>query len=139
MNSNNSIPPTVDAGVMGHAMALLAAVSDVQGTRKRLQQLADGQAALAEAQRAHDAAADRARQAATDLADLRQLQSQMADRAAELDQRATQLDVAAGAHAARQKNLDERERAIGAQAADLQRRTAAFDARVKTFRDQLAS
>jgi hypothetical protein len=134
MNSNSSIPPTIDAGMMGHAMALLAAVSDVEGTRKRLQQLADGQAALAEAQRAHDAAADQARQAAADLADLRQLQSQMADRAAELDQRGTTLDVAASAHQARDKALDVREKAIADRERALTAREVSFTDRVSQLK-----
>jgi hypothetical protein len=62
----------------------------------------------------------------------------LADKQAEHDRNTTALAAASEANAKRSKDLDERARAIDAQAADLQRRTTAFDACIKSWRDQLA-
>jgi hypothetical protein len=81
------------------------------------------------------AEADRA---AAALSDLTVREKVLADKQAEHDHNTTALAVASEANAKRSRDLDERERAVEAQASDLQRRTQAFDARVREFRDQLA-
>jgi hypothetical protein len=138
MNPTSYLPPIADPALITLAAQLLAALSDPEGTKARLGALADAQDAFQTAKHAHDDAADQARQTAAKLAGLAADKAALADKQAEHDRNTTALAVASEANAKRSRDLDERERAIEAQASDLQRRTAAFDARVKTFRDELA-
>jgi DNA repair exonuclease SbcCD ATPase subunit len=137
MNSLNLLPPISDTALQ-LAAQLLAALSDPVSTKKRLAQLSDAQDALRAAQADHDAAKAGAEQAAVKLASLVADKAALADKQVEHDRNATALAVASEAVSKRARDLDERERAIDAQTGDLQRRTQAFDSRVKTFRDQLA-
>jgi chromosome segregation ATPase len=139
MNSlNTTLPPQIDPAVITLATQLLASLSDSSATTGRLQQLADATDALVQAKTDHDTAKAEAEQAAVKLASLEADKAALADKQVEHDRNVTALAVASEANAKRGRDLDERARAIDAQATDLQHRTAAFDARVKTFRDQLA-
>jgi chromosome segregation ATPase len=138
MNPTSSLPPLADPALITLAAQLLAALSDPEGTKARLGALADAQDAFQSAKLAHDDAADQARHAAASLSDLKAREKALADKQAEHERSATALAVASEANARRGRDLDERERALEAQASDLQRRTSAFDARVKAFRDELA-
>jgi hypothetical protein len=137
--NSTPVPPTADPTAIQLALNLLTALSDARGTRTRIQQFSDAQDAFVAAKRAHDDAAEQARQAGAALGDLTAREGKLADAQAKHDRNTTALAVASEANAKRGRDLDERARAIDAQASDLQRRTAAFDARVKEFRDQLAS
>jgi hypothetical protein len=135
MNSFNSLPPMADPTALQLAAQLLAALADPTTTEKRLAALADAQAAFAAAKKDHDDAAAASAAAAANLGDLTALASKLADDRVEHDRNVTALAVASEANAKRSRDLDERERAIEAQATDLQRRISAHDARVKQFRD----
>jgi hypothetical protein len=114
-------------------------LADPAGSQAQLQQLA----AATDAMRASHADAVTAKAEAD--ASAAALASLQADRAsfesekAEHAQAVTALGVASQANGKRSRDLDERERAVEAQATDLQRRISAHDARVKEFRDMLAS
>jgi chromosome segregation ATPase len=135
---NTPLPPHTDPATITLAAQLLAALADRAGTQAKLQQLADATNVL---RAAHADAVTAKAEAETSIAQLASLQ---ADRVAFESERAehqravTALSVASEANSKRSRDLDERERSVEAQAADLQRRISAHDARVKEFRDTLA-
>jgi hypothetical protein len=136
MNSfNTSLPPLADPTSLQLATQLLAALSDPEGTKARLKVLKDAQDAYQSAKVAHDESAAASAASAASLGDLTAREAALADKQAEHDRNATALHVASEANAKRSRDLDERERAVEAQASDLQRRVSAHDARVKQFRD----
>jgi hypothetical protein len=139
MNSSFGLPPVQDPSTIQLALSLIGALSDPAGSKKRLQQLADGQAAYLAAKKGHDEAAAASAAASASLNDLTVREGKLADRGAELDQRATQLDVAASAHQARTKTLDDREGALADRERSLLARETAFTDRVQTLKQQLAS
>jgi hypothetical protein len=135
MNSTFSLPPVSDPSAIQLALNLLTALADAKNTKVRLQQFADAQDAFIAAKRDHDDAAAASAAAAANLGDLTALASRLADDRAEHDRNVLALQVASEANSKRSRDLDERERAVEAQTADLQRRVAAHDGRVKQFRD----
>ena len=135
--NNTPLPPLADPTSLQLATQLLAALSDPEGTKARLGALRDAQDAYGLAKKEHDAAKAAADVGATKLATLEADKAALADDRAEHERAVLALSVAADANSRRSRELDERERAIEAGAADLQRRTAAHDARLKEFRDTL--
>jgi LPS O-antigen subunit length determinant protein (WzzB/FepE family) len=135
---NASLPPHTDPATIVLAAQLLAVLSDPEGSKAQLQRLADATDALRAA--AADASTAKA-EADASVADLASLQADKASfeaKKAEHQQAVLALQVASEANSRRSKELDELERTIAAQTADLQRRISTHDARVKEFRDMLA-
>jgi chromosome segregation ATPase len=137
--NNAALPPIQDPALIVQAAALLASLSDPKGTKARLQQLSGATNALISAKADHDLAKGQAEQAAVKLAGLQADKAALEDKLAEHQKAVLALQVASEANSQRGRDLDVRERAIEAQASDLQRRVSAHDARLKQFRDQLAS
>jgi hypothetical protein len=133
--NNTPLPPLADPTSLQLATQLLAALADPEGTKARMEALKDAQAAYQSAKVGHDAAKAAADAGAADLASLEADKAGLAEKQAEYDRNVTALAVASEANAKRSRDLDERERALDAQTADLQRRISAHDARVKQFRD----
>jgi chromosome segregation ATPase len=131
------LPPHTDPATITLAAQLLASLSDPSGTQARLQQLADATDALRAAAADHLAAKAQAEQAATKLASLEADKLALADQRAEHERAVVALAVTSEATAKRGRDLDDRARLVEAQAADVQRRIAAYDAKVKSFRDEL--
>jgi DNA repair exonuclease SbcCD ATPase subunit len=136
--NNTPLPPVADPTALQLAMHILASLSDPDAAKARLEALAEGQDKYLRAKAEHDNARAEAEQAVATLASLEADKAALAEKQAEHERSALALSVAADANAQRAKLLDEKERSIEAQASDLQRRTQAFDARVKQFREQLA-
>jgi chromosome segregation ATPase len=136
--NSSPLPPLADPTSLQLATQLLAALSDPAGTTARLEALAEAQRSFENARKQHDAAKAEADAGRNLLASLQADKAALADAQAEHERNVLALSVAADANSRRSKDLDDRARAIEAQAADLQRRTQAFDARVREFRDQLA-
>jgi hypothetical protein len=134
---NTTLPPHTDPATITLAAQLLASLADPAGSQAKLQQLADATDAMRTAHADALSARAEADQAAAALSDLTAREKVLADKQAEHAQAVTQLAVASQANEKRGQLLDQRERSIEAQAADLQRRTAAHDARLKEFRDTL--
>jgi hypothetical protein len=132
-----SLPPHTDPATITLAAALLASLADPAGSQAKLQQLADAAAAMVQAKADHDTSKAEAEQAAAKLSSLESDRASLVSAKAEHAQAVTQLAVASQANEKRGQLLDQRERSLDAQAADLQRRTAAHDARLKEFRDTL--
>ena len=135
MNTNNFTGAT--ESVINTAMQLITALSDPDAVKARLAQLAAATATLTQAQSVHDDARAQAEAAVAKLAGLEADKAELATKQAEHNRNVLALNVAADANSQRAKALDEKGRAVDAQARDLQKRTAAFDQRVRQFREQL--
>jgi hypothetical protein len=139
MNSfNTSLPPHVDPATITLAAALLASLADPAGTQTRLTQLADVtnamRAAHADALSARAEADQAVAKLAGSQADLASFETEKAEHAKAV----LALSVASEAVAERERIQRVKASELEAQQQDLQRRTAAFDSRLKTWRDQLA-
>jgi chromosome segregation ATPase len=138
MNFLNTLPPHVDPATITLAAQLLAALADPAGSQAHLRQLGDATDAM---RASHADAVTAKAEADASIAQLASLQADMASfesEKAEHQRAVTALSVASEANGKRSRDLDERQRAVEAQASDLQRRVSAHDARVKEFRDMLA-
>jgi hypothetical protein len=116
---------------------LLTLVSDPKGVKQLLADMAGVQARVQEGIAKHDAAKQRADEAIAKLASLEHDKANVEQRAAALDKRATELDVAGAAQARRDQQLDAREQELNARAADLARDTKAHQDRVAELRKSL--